>query len=160
MRLSQWLGEELPATFLLDYPSVRELATEVDKLLAKNQNGVEHSDAPAEAATIDVDLLLQARGDFDTCHLPGEYLLRSVGQVQEKLKKTYSLPQNQKKISNIAAKHPNDKTAYAKAIEPFMAEVEAGRALHYPQAWCAQMAFLAQLAQSEPDHKLDRALCW
>ena len=46
-------------------------------------------------------------------------------QVQEKIKKSYSLPQNQKKISALAAKHA-DKAAYAKAIEALVAEVEAG----------------------------------
>mmetsp|Transcript_46853 Transcript_46853/g.109412 ORF Transcript_46853/g.109412 Transcript_46853/m.109412 type:complete len:1049 (+) Transcript_46853:34-3180(+) len=102
-KLSQWLGEELPATFLLDYPSVRELATEVDKLVAKKQTGNSDAEAHTEPAILDVDLLLQA---------------------QEKLKKAYSLSQNQKKISALAAKHSDDKAAFTKALEPLLAEVE------------------------------------
>ena len=59
LRLSQWVGEELPATILLDYPSVRELAAEVDKLVTKNA-GTESADAPAEASILDMELLIQA----------------------------------------------------------------------------------------------------
>lgn len=101
-KLSQWLGEELPATFLLDYPSVRELAVEVDKLVVKSQD-VNGTEAPTEAAILDLDLLVQ---------------------VQEKLKKTFSLPQNQKKVSALVSKHTGDKAAYTKAIEALVAEVE------------------------------------
>ena len=38
-RLSKWLGRDLPATFLLDFPSVAELATELDRRAGAATNG-------------------------------------------------------------------------------------------------------------------------
>ena len=49
--------------------------------------------------------------------------------MQEKLKKAYSLSQNQKKMAALVAKHSDDKAAYAKALEPLLAEVEARKVL-------------------------------
>ena len=53
------------------------------------------------------------------------YPVKCHRQAQEKLKKAYSLSQNQKKISALAAKHSDDKAAFTKALEPLLAEVEA-----------------------------------
>jgi len=111
------VGRELPATLLLDFPSVQDVADELDrmrgfsnetsKLVEKNEveTANEGGDQPAEPGWASVDL-------------------EQLKQLQEKLKKLYALPQNQKKLGEQAAKHLPDKGKYLAAIEPILLEVE------------------------------------
>ena len=75
-RLSHWLGQDLPSTILLDFPSIQDLALELDQRSGRSQNvsqktsdaktaktasgyGKENGAAESKLA-IDKELLLQA----------------------------------------------------------------------------------------------------
>lgn len=102
------LGRELPATLLLDYPSVQELADNLDK-----ERGLAAGQAAKEAEG-------PTPGD-SWSSITNEQLL----QLLEKLNKLYALPQNQKKVAEHASKFlPDDMAKYQSAIEPVLLEVE------------------------------------
>eukprot|EP00435_Cladocopium_sp_Y103_P049960 s365_g15.t1 len=115
-RLSKWLGHDLPATFLLDFPSVAELAAELDHRAAAvvgangagavpniETNGGYHGTKGKEKLVMEKELLIQ---------------------VQRKLKEKYSSAPNQHKISGIMEKSSASKSSYVKALEPLRMEVE------------------------------------
>eukprot|EP00434_Breviolum_minutum_P029268 symbB.v1.2.025887.t1/scaffold2546.1/size83961/3 len=116
-RLSKWLGTELSSTILLDFPSVLDLATELDHRYRGATGGAtngattngthataggyvaEKEDVKLEKLAVDKELLIQ---------------------VQKKLKEKYSSEQNQRKISSILAKSSDPK-----ALDALRTEVEA-----------------------------------
>lgn len=119
-RLSKWLGRDLPATFLLDFPSVAELATELDRRAgsagsATNgkangvTNGATNGGYHGTKGKEEVKLVVEK-----------ELLI----QVQQKLKEKYSSAQHQRKISGIMEKSAASKSSYMKALEPLRMEVE------------------------------------
>jgi len=122
-QLGAAVGLELPALLLLDFPSVQEAADEVDRLRGFSGRSENVAETATEGQARQAGLSLQG-GDQ-----PGEPGWASVDldqlkQLQEKLKKLYALPQNQKKLAEQAAKHLPDKGKYLAAIEPILLEVE------------------------------------
>ena len=60
-RLSRWLGKPLGSTILLDYPTVRDLADELDKRRTTGYPPVAEIDTK-DGPAIGKDLLIQAGG--------------------------------------------------------------------------------------------------
>lgn len=116
-RLSKWLGHDLPATFLLDFPSVAELATELDRRAGAATNG--KTNGVTNGAT---------NGGYHGTKGKEEVKLvvekELLIQVQQKLKEKYSSAQHQRKISGIMEKSAASKSSYMKALEPLRMEVE------------------------------------
>ncbi|CAJ1364634.1 unnamed protein product [Effrenium voratum] len=101
-RLSRWLGKPLGSTILLDYPTVRDLADELDKRRTTGYPPVAEIDTK-DGPAIGKDLLIQ---------------------VQEKLKEKFAAAPNQKKINALAEKQTPLSAGYRKALEPLRLEIE------------------------------------
>jgi len=116
-RLSKWLGTELSPTILLDFPSVLDLATELDHRHHRGgsatNGGVTNG---TQAAAGGGYVAEKEEVKFEKLAVDKELLI----QVQKKLKEKYSSAQNQRKITSILAKSSDPK-----ALEALRMEVEA-----------------------------------
>ena len=118
-RLSKWLGTELSPTILLDFPSVLDLATELDHRHHRGaDNGATNGGVTnGTQATVGGGYVAEKEEvKFEKLAVDKELLI----QVQKKLKEKYSSEQNQRKISSILAKSSDPK-----ALDALRTEVEA-----------------------------------
>ncbi|CAE8682966.1 unnamed protein product [Polarella glacialis] len=114
-RLIAALGRELPATLLLDFPNVQDLADQLDKERGLGATAPQAPEGETEGGSNQEQNAETGWASID---------LEQMKQLQEKLNKLYALPQNQKKLGELAAKYLPDKSRYLSSIEPVMAEVE------------------------------------
>lgn len=116
-KLSSTLDMELPATLLLDFPTVQDLADRLDK-----DRGVGQEPAPGSEPDLDMDQeapgVLGATAGWEGV-TPSELM-----ELQERLKAIYKLSSFQRKFTDIAKKCYPDIMKYILAIEPILVEVE------------------------------------
>jgi acyl carrier protein len=113
-KLSSTLAMELPATLLLDFPTVKDLADQLDR--DRGVGGV-----AAETASQQADALEEIGHDsfgWETV-TPSELL-----EIHEKCKKAYKQHIYQKKFQEIARKCYPDMMKYVLAVESVLVEVE------------------------------------
>eukprot|EP00930_Biecheleria_cincta_P083766 TRINITY_DN73273_c0_g1_i1.p1 TRINITY_DN73273_c0_g1~~TRINITY_DN73273_c0_g1_i1.p1 ORF type:complete len:985 (+),score=200.36 TRINITY_DN73273_c0_g1_i1:26-2980(+) len=116
-KLSQSLAMDLPATLLLDFPTVKDLADQLDRDRGVGENIDSLALAAAEEdPTDDSDEHVASGWEGVT---PSELL-----ELQEKSKKVYKQPAFQKKFQEIARKCYPDMMRYILAIESVLVEVE------------------------------------
>jgi len=103
-KLGQALAMDLPSTFLLDFPNIRDLLQELDRRRGIAAQGALRT-PPAQSAWDKISV-------------------KELVQVVEKCNKKFALPQYQKKFSDMLAKHKPDKAKYLSSIEQILIEVE------------------------------------
>lgn len=111
-KLSSTLAMELPATLLLDFPTVQDLALQLDK---ERGIGVE------KEALVAVELPPEEKKVGWDNMQPQDLL-----DMQEECRKAYSAPTYQRKFTETARKCYPDMLKYVLAIEPILIEVEGG----------------------------------
>jgi len=123
-KLSSTLATELPATLLLDYPTVADLAHQLDK-----DRGIEGD----TKALKDTDKAEDEPSGWDNVGI------KDLLEILEKEKSIYSLPTYQKKFTDMAKKCYPDMLKYILMIETVIAEVEGAifedRGLIEDQNW-------------------------
>jgi len=108
-KLSGSLAMELPATLLLDFPTVQELAEQLDKDRGVGKtNEQQGPHGHAEEQTLSWDSLG----------------IKDLLELQDRAKKLFALPQYQLKFTNLSKKCYPDMCKYILAAEEIMVEVE------------------------------------
>lgn len=108
-KLSSTLDMDLPATLLLDFPTVKDLAVQLDREL-----GVGAEEGKSEGSSSEKAQLV----GWDTIGVT------ELMEIQDRCKKMFSLPQYQKRFTDIARMCYPDTFMYTLAIEPIIVEVE------------------------------------
>lgn len=108
-KLSAALSTDLPATLLLDFPTARDLAAQLDR-----DRGVELGAAAAEAAAV----VQEPRLTWN------DLGVRELLDIQDRSKRVYALPQYQRKFTDLAKRCYPDMMKYILAVESVLVEVE------------------------------------
>jgi len=111
-KLSSALSTELPATLLLDFPTVSDLAQQLDK-----DRGIEE-EAKSHKAESEKGEQEETPSGWDSVGI------KELMHLLERTKKIFALPQYQKKFSDVAKKCYPDMLKYILAIETILVEVE------------------------------------
>mmetsp|Transcript_1168 Transcript_1168/g.3551 ORF Transcript_1168/g.3551 Transcript_1168/m.3551 type:complete len:464 (-) Transcript_1168:20-1411(-) len=108
-KLSSSLDMDLPATLLLDFPTVQDLASQLDK-----ERGV----GAEEALAIEAGEESPPKQGWDAI------TVAEILDMQDRCKKMFALPQYQRRFSDLSYRCYPDMIKYILAIEPILLEVE------------------------------------
>mmetsp|Transcript_46575 Transcript_46575/g.100381 ORF Transcript_46575/g.100381 Transcript_46575/m.100381 type:complete len:425 (-) Transcript_46575:162-1436(-) len=112
-KLSSTLGMELPATLLLECPSIQELSRQLDK-----DRGLVSEDVDEKVLDASVSSPTGGRIRWDSL------AAKDILQMQEQAKESLTSPQYQRKFTELARKCYPDMCKYILAVEESMMEVE------------------------------------